>query len=60
MSPEAWQRQPYSFGCDVWSLGCLLYEMAALRPPFEGPTVKQLRIQVPLPYLRSLLAACLS
>ena len=42
---QVWERQPYSFGCDVWGLGCLLYEMAALRPPFEGGTLKQLRIQ---------------
>lgn len=45
MSPEVWERQPYEFGCDVWSLGCLLFEMAALEPPFQGSSMRELRIQ---------------
>lgn len=34
MSPEAIKGQPYDFSSDVWSMGCLLYELAALRNPF--------------------------
>ena len=34
MSPECIRGQPYEWSSDVWSLGCLLYELAALRNPF--------------------------
>eukprot|EP00742_Colponemidia_sp_Colp-10_P008843 GILJ01009603.1.p1 GENE.GILJ01009603.1~~GILJ01009603.1.p1 ORF type:complete len:597 (+),score=75.73 GILJ01009603.1:27-1817(+) len=36
MSPEMVNGQPYSFNSDLWSLGCLLYELANLVPPFHG------------------------
>ena len=34
MSPECIRGMPYEWSSDVWSLGCLLYELAALRNPF--------------------------
>lgn len=35
-SPEIVQSEPYSSKADIWSLGCVLYELCALQPAFPG------------------------
>ena len=36
LSPELCENRPYSYSSDVWALGCVLYELTALRRPFDA------------------------
>jgi len=45
-SPEVWKDQPYDFKSDMWSLGCVLYEMITQLPPFRASTMKGLYTKV--------------
>ena len=35
-SPELCEEEAYDARSDVWALGCLVYHLMALRPPFEA------------------------
>ena len=41
-SPEVWKDQPYDNKSDIWSLGCVTFEMLALRPPFRAENMEKL------------------
>lgn len=41
-APEIWEEEPYNYKCDIWSIGCIIYEMASLTLPFKGDTIKSL------------------
>ena len=40
LSPEICENKPYSFKSDVWSLGCVLYELTTLRHAFDSDSIK--------------------
>lgn len=42
LAPEIWLNAKYDYRCDVFSLGCVVYEMAMLRPPFRASNVQEL------------------
>lgn len=51
--PETWKDEEYSEKCDVWSLGVVMYELAALKLPFPAQNKEELNRRIvemePLP-----------
>jgi NIMA (never in mitosis gene a)-related kinase len=41
-SPEVWNDSPYDSKSDIWSLGCITYEMLTLHPPFRAENMEAL------------------
>ncbi|XP_019681504.2 serine/threonine-protein kinase Nek5 isoform X2 [Felis catus] len=46
LSPEICQNKPYNNKTDIWSLGCVLYELCTLKHPFEGNNLHQLVLKI--------------
>ncbi len=40
--PEIWNSSPYDYKCDIWSVGCIIYEMCRFHVPFRASSMKEL------------------
>lgn len=39
LSPEVCKEQPYTWPSDIWAMGCILYELCALKVPFDAANI---------------------
>ena len=46
LAPEVWEGRPYDAVCDIWSLGCCIYEMATLNLPFQARALSELKQKI--------------
>lgn len=46
MSPELFNYKPYSYKSDIWSLGCVLYEICNLKHAFNAQTINGLAMKI--------------
>ncbi|KAI5628595.1 serine/threonine-protein kinase Nek5 [Silurus asotus] len=46
ISPEICENKPYNNKTDIWSLGCILYELCTLKHPFVAKSWRQLIVKI--------------
>ena len=46
LSPEICENRPYNNKSDMWSLGCVLYELTTLKHAFEASNMKNLVFKI--------------
>jgi NIMA (never in mitosis gene a)-related kinase len=42
LAPEICEDKPYSWGSDIWAMGCVLFEVCALHVPFDAQSLHSL------------------
>uniref|UniRef100_A0A8C1ZZD4 non-specific serine/threonine protein kinase n=1 Tax=Cyprinus carpio TaxID=7962 RepID=A0A8C1ZZD4_CYPCA len=63
MSPELVEEKPYDHSADLWSLGCILYELHTGAPPFYTNSIfqlVQLIVRDPVKWPENMSQDCLS
>lgn len=46
IAPEVWKDSRYSFACDIFSVGCVLYELMTCQTAFYNDDINELKDQI--------------
>jgi len=46
LAPEVCDSKPYGTKADIWSMGIVLYELFALKPPFQATNIASLVVKI--------------